>query len=165
MTNKKKPTQNKTKNPLPSKTRETIIQLLEKRLADASDLQAQIKVAHWNVKGPSFIALHELFDKIYGDVAEMVDDLAERLVSLGGQTQATVQHTAKLTSLVPYPTEITKGEDHVEAVSTVLAQYAANLQESIDAADDADDSVTEDLLIGHLATIDQYIWFVEAHKG
>jgi len=53
-----------TQNDLPSKARMEAVDLLNRHLADAIDLAYQAKQAHWNVKGPSFIALHELFDEV-----------------------------------------------------------------------------------------------------
>ena len=70
----------KTKNDLPDDTRAKVIDLLNARLADAIDLQSQTKQAHWNVKGPNFIALHQLFDRISEDAGENVDEIAERVV-------------------------------------------------------------------------------------
>ena len=67
---------------LAAKTRTKMITLLNARLADAIDLQLQAKQAHWNVKGPSFIALHELFDTLAGEVAGYVDEVAERITAL-----------------------------------------------------------------------------------
>src|SRR4051812_44250947 len=74
----------KTKNDLSEEVRVKVIGLLNDRLADAIDLQTQTKQAHWNVKGPNFIALHQLFDKISEDAGENVDEIAERVVQLGG---------------------------------------------------------------------------------
>jgi starvation-inducible DNA-binding protein len=73
----------KTKNDLSEGTRAKVVELLNARLADCIDLQTQTKEAHWNVKGPNFIALHELFDKINEEVEDYVDDIAERAVQLG----------------------------------------------------------------------------------
>jgi starvation-inducible DNA-binding protein len=73
-----------TRNDLPANTRTKVIELLNARLADAIDLGAQTKHAHWNVKGPNFIALHELFDKVAESVEEHIDTLAERVTALGG---------------------------------------------------------------------------------
>src|SRR5690348_17998630 len=112
-----------TKNDLPEQVRSKVIELLNARLADAIDLQTQMKQAHWNVKGPSFIALHELFDKINEEVEDYVDDLAERLVQLGGTAHGTVRLAAKATTLPEYPSGITSGRDHVAAVSTALAHF------------------------------------------
>lgn len=152
-----------TKNPLPAKKRDKLIEILQQRLADATDLQLQVKVAHWNVKGPHFISLHELFDDIYEKVAEMVDEIAERLVALGGQADGTVQSVAKSTSLKAYPKNASGGTAHVKAVSSVLAQFSKALLESVEKSSEIGDPATEDLFTGQIQVIDQYTWFVEAH--
>src|SRR5262244_2713381 len=93
----------KTKNDIPEATRVKVVELLNARLADAIDLQTQTKQAHWNVKGPNFIALHELFDKINEAVADYVDDLAERAVQLGGAAEGTARMVARRSALAEYP--------------------------------------------------------------
>lgn len=153
----------KSNNPIPSKTRDDVIKILHKRLADAIDLQTQIKIAHWNVKGPRFIGLHELFDEVYEKVVEMVDDIAERLVALGGSTQENVQNVVKNTCLTPYPVEITGGIAHVKAVAKVLGEFSGKLYESLEKCAELGDPGTEDILTGMTTVVDQYIWFVEAH--
>src|SRR5207244_12448514 len=79
-----------TKNDLPEAARGEAVALLNQRLADCIDLQTQCKQAHWNVKGPTFIALHKLFDEINEDVEGYVDLIAERIVQLGGIAEGTV---------------------------------------------------------------------------
>src|SRR5689334_19231507 len=83
-----------TRNDLSEHIRAQVIDLLNQRLADAVDLQAQAKQAHWNVKGPHFSALHGLFDNVYGALEEYVDLLAERVVQLGGIAAGTVRVAA-----------------------------------------------------------------------
>src|SRR3954469_10826038 len=95
-----------TENDLPKPTRIELCQLLNQRLADVLDLQSQMKQAHWNVKGPSFIGLHELFDKIDESVEEYVDLIAERAVQLGGVARGTVRMAAANSRLDEYPDEI-----------------------------------------------------------
>jgi starvation-inducible DNA-binding protein len=73
-----------TENDVSLDHRTNLNRLMNQRLATAIDLQMQMKQAHWNVKGPSFIALHELFDKAYGEVEGYVDTIAERIVQFGG---------------------------------------------------------------------------------
>jgi starvation-inducible DNA-binding protein len=85
----------KTKNDLPESARVKIVELLNARLADCKDLQTQAKQAHWNVKGPNFIALHKLFDEINADVEDYVDEIAERAVQLGGVAEGTARMVAK----------------------------------------------------------------------
>ena len=108
----------KTKIDLSEKTRRNVIAILNERLADAIDLQSQVKQAHWNVKGPHFIALHELFDKISDAVLEQIDEIAERITSLGGTAEGTVAVAAKRSKLKNYPLSITAGKDHLFYLST-----------------------------------------------
>ena len=88
-----------TKNTLPQNERDHVVKLLSARLADAIDLFNQTKHAHWNVKGPGFIALHELFDQIAGHVEDYADSLAERAVQLGGVAEGTSQAVTERTTL------------------------------------------------------------------
>src|SRR5437660_9218703 len=78
-----------TENDISQNRRVEINALLNQRLADAVDLQTQMKQAHWNVKGPHFIGLHELFDKTDEAVEAYVDLIAERIVQLGGIAEGT----------------------------------------------------------------------------
>src|SRR3954467_7418380 len=80
---------------IPQKRRIELNMLLNQRLADAVDLQSQMKQAHWNVKGPHFIGLHKLFDKIHESVESYIDLIAERIVQLGGVAEGTVRIAAK----------------------------------------------------------------------
>src|SRR5437899_4329851 len=100
-----------TLNDLPESARAQVIDLLNARLADAIDLQTQMKQAHWNVKGPNFIGLHELFDKINEEVEDYVDELAERAVQLGGVAVGTARSAAQRSQLKEYPLQIANGRD------------------------------------------------------
>src|SRR5689334_23219153 len=96
----------KTQNDLPAQTRADVVAILNARLADSIDLMHQSKQAHWNVKGPSFIALHKLFDEIVDAAEEFMDLLAERVVQLGGTAEGTIQVATKRTELKEYPLHI-----------------------------------------------------------
>ena len=153
-----------TRNDLPEKTRAEVIELLNQRLADAIDLQTQCKQAHWNVKGPSFIALHKLFDELNAAVIEFVDDIAERIVQLGGTAEGTAKVVAERSALEPYPLAITSGEDHVDALSDALAAFGRTVRTGIDEMSELGDADTADLLTGVSRGVDKFLWFVEAHE-
>jgi starvation-inducible DNA-binding protein len=153
----------KTKIDLSEKTRRNVIAVLNDRLAEAIDLQSQVKQAHWNVKGPHFIALHELFDKISDGVLEQIDDLAERVTSLGGTAEGTVAVAAKRSKLKNYPLSITAGKDHLFYLSTQLAAYGKTVRLAIEDTDKLGDAGTADLLTGISRAIDKHLWFLEAH--
>lgn len=144
-------------------TREQMIELLNARLADSIDLKSQAKQAHWNVKGMNFIALHELFDQVATQVEEYTDTIAERVTILGGMAEGTVRVSAQKSSLNQYPMEISEGRDHVDALSTALADFGKKVRANIDEADEAGDMDTADVLTEVSRGIDKLLWFVEAH--
>jgi starvation-inducible DNA-binding protein len=153
----------KTKNDLSEEIRAKAVGLLNARLADCIDLQTQVKQAHWNVKGPNFIALHELFDKINEEVEDYVDLIAERAVQLGGVAEGTTRTAAKRSSLSEYPANVVDGRSHVEALSSALAAFGTAARNGIDQANELADLDTADVLTEVSRGIDKWLWFVEAH--
>jgi starvation-inducible DNA-binding protein len=152
-----------TRNDLPPGTRTKVIEVLNARLADAIDLGTQTKHAHWNVKGPSFIALHELFDKVAESVEEHIDTIAERVTSLGGTARGTLASVARTTSLKPYPEDLSEGLAHVDALSAALADFGARVRAAITTTAELGDADTADLFTGISRENDKYLWFLEAH--
>ncbi|RIK85715.1 MAG: DNA starvation/stationary phase protection protein Dps [Hyphomicrobiales bacterium] len=152
-----------TRNDLKSNTRKTSIELLNARLADAIDLALLTKQAHWNVKGPQFIAIHEMLDGFRATVDGHVDTIAERAVQLGGQAYGTVQAVAGKTTLKPYPTDISKTRDHLAALIERYGAVANSVRKAIDEADEAGDADTADIFTAFSRDLDKSLWFLEAH--
>jgi len=153
-----------TENDIPKAARSELNALINQRLADVIDLQMQLKQAHWNIKGPHFIGLHELFDKIAEDVETYVDEIAERAVQLGGIAQGTVRAAAARSRLEEYPSTISDGSAHVEAVAKALSTFGREARVSIEEANALDDADTADLFTEVSRGIDKWLWFVEAHS-
>lgn len=137
--------------------------LLNKAVIEGIDLAAQIKQAHWTVKGPSFIALHELFDQLRSHVDDYVDSMAERISQLGETVHATVQEVAKETTLKAYPLSITDGLEHADYLARGFAALAKRTRASIDAAAEAGDQATADIFTSVTRGLDKDLWFLEAH--
>ena len=155
----------RTKNDLPAPTRADVIVLLNARLADSVGLMHQAKQAHWNVKGPSFIALHTLFDAVVDAAEDSMDLLAERVVQLGGTAEGTIQVATARTGLKEYPLTLAEERGHVEALSSALAAYGASIRLAIEQTDTRGDTDTADICTEISRGVDQYLWFVEAHLG
>jgi starvation-inducible DNA-binding protein len=153
-----------TENDISKERRSELNALMNQRLASAVDLQLQMKQAHWNVKGPSFIGLHELFDKVDEAVESYVDKIAERIVQLGGIAEGTVRVSAARSRLAEYPLAIADGMAHVEAVARALSTFGQEARTTIDEANALDDADTADLFTEISRGIDQWLWFVEAHS-
>jgi starvation-inducible DNA-binding protein len=152
-----------TKNDLPLGIRTRAVELLNARLADAIDLGTQTKHAHWNVKGPNFIALHELFDKIAESVEDQIDTIAERVTALGGTARGTLAAASRGTSLKSYPEDISDGTMHVEALSSVFADFGKKVRAAIDESAKFGDADTSDLFTELSRETDKSLWFLEAH--
>jgi starvation-inducible DNA-binding protein len=138
--------------------------LMNQRLASAVDLQMQMKQAHWNVKGPSFIGLHELFDQVDEAIEAYVDLIAERIVQLGGIAEGTVRISAARSQLDEYPLTIADGMVHVVAVSTALSTFGHEARLTIDEATALNDADTADMFTEISRGIDKWLWFVQAHS-
>ncbi len=155
--------QHKTQNDLAEKIRGQSVELLNQCLADILDLQSQTKQAHWNVKGPNFIALHELFDEVADELEEFADEIAERAVELGGTAYGTARVAAAKSHLPEYPLDIVSGRDHVMALSAALARFGKTVRAAIDVAGNLGDMDTADLFTEVSRGIDKLLWKVEAH--
>jgi starvation-inducible DNA-binding protein len=153
----------KSKIDLSEKLRRNVIRLLNERLAEAIDLQSQVKQAHWNVKGPQFMTLHELFDRISDILLTQIDDIAERVTSLGGTAEGTVAVAARRSKLKNYPLSITAGKDHLFYLSTQLAAFGKSARTTIDETEELGDAGTADLFTAISRDMDKQLWFLEAH--
>lgn len=157
------PTMYKTEIDLPLDERIELKTLMNLRLASAIDLQLQMKQAHWNVKGPSFIGLHKLFDEIDEAVEDYVDAIAERIVQLGGIAEGTVRVAASRSQLDEYPLILADGMAHVHAVAKALSSFGQEARTTIGEAEELNDADTADLFTEVSRGIDKWLWFVEAH--
>jgi starvation-inducible DNA-binding protein len=153
-----------THNTLAESTRLQSVDILNHHLAAAIDLHAQVKQAHWNVRGPGFMAIHELFDRVSEDVEKYSDMLAERAGGLGGTAQGTLPVVTQRSFLVPYPLGIADVQQHVFAVSAALAAFGQSSRAAIDSTDKSGDKATADLFTEIVRGIDQNLWFIESHS-
>jgi len=148
----------KTNNNLKSNAKSISIAVLNARLADSIDLALVTKQAHWNIKGPQFIALHEMIDGFRTEIDGHVDTMAERVVQLG-----TTQAVATESQLAAYPTDISSAEDHLRELIARYSQVANSVRAAIEETDEAGDKDTADILTGYSRALDKALWFLEAH--
>ncbi|NTX36133.1 DNA starvation/stationary phase protection protein Dps [Myxococcus sp. CA051A] len=152
----------KSPSPLPEKTRASIAESLNARLADGLDLHSQIKVAHWNIKGPQFAALHPLFETFAVSLANHNDSIAERAVTLGGKAFGTTRHVSKSSRLPEYPQETTRDLEHVKLLAERIEVYLEGLRDSRKLFVEVDDADSEDLATGIIVEFEKHVWFLRA---
>lgn len=147
---------------LPEESRQRIAESLNQRLADGLDLHGQIKVAHWNIKGPHFATLHPLFETFAVSLAAHNDTIAERAVTLGAKAYGTSRHVAKVSKLPDYNQETTRDLDHVRLLSERFELYLDGLRESRGVSEKTGDTDTVDLLTGMITEFEKHAWFLRA---
>ena len=158
------PTMCRTGNYLPLGERTELNSLINLSLASAIDLQLQLKQARWNVKGPYFIGMHELFDNIGEAVEGYVDMIAERIVQRGGIAEGTVRMAAARSRLDEYPLTLAEGMAHANMVATALSTFGQQARTTIGEADELNDAGTADLFTEISRGINKWLLFVEAHS-
>lgn len=152
----------KTPSQLPESARTELVRTLNERLADGLDLHSQIKVAHWNVRGPQFPALHPLFEQFADQLATHNDALAERAVTLGGLAVGSARAVAKSSRLPDYPADTTRDLDHVKLLAERFETYLAGVRESRGIGEKLGDTDTVDLLTGVITEFEKNAWFLRA---
>lgn len=152
-----------TKVNIPEKNRIELIAMLNKTLACTADLYAQLKQAHWNVKGMEFISMHLLFDTVAEEIENQVDVVAERVTSLGGTALGTLQSAVQGTCLRPYPIDIFAAKDHLAHLTHNFAILGELSRNNIRAVEEIGDDATADVYIALTRVLDKNLWFLEAH--
>lgn len=147
---------------LPEEVRTQIADQLNARLADGLDLHSQIKVAHWNIKGPQFAALHPLFERFAISLAAHNDAVAERAVTLGAKAFGTARHVAKASKIPEYPQETTRDMDHVKLLAERIEKHLEGARQSRSATEKLGDTDTVDLLTGIITEFEKHAWFLRA---
>ena len=147
---------------LPAEARKKICEALRSVLTDGIDLHSQIKVAHWNIKGPQFAALHPLFDTFATDLAAQNDELAERILTLGILAVGTARHVAKNSRLPDYPQDLTRDLEHVRLLAERIGTYLEGQRGARDVATEHKDDDTVDLLTGMIQAFEKHAWFLHA---
>jgi starvation-inducible DNA-binding protein len=148
---------------LNQETRKEIINILNQSLADVTDLAANLKQAHWNIKGPQFIAIHEMLDKLATNTNAHIDIIAERVTSLGGTALGTIRQASRASKLDAYPLDIFTTDEHLKTLAKNHADLGKTSRENIKITEDLDDMVTSDLYIELSNLLDKNLWFIEAH--
>jgi len=153
----------RTSNSLSENVRSKAAELLNRHLAAAIDLHAQVKQAHWNVRGPAFIAIHELLDKVADVVEGYSDTIAERAAALGSTAEGTIQVAVDRSFLDQYKHGVADQKSHLAAVTAALAAFGDSARKAIDEAAAFGDQDTSDVFTEVSRGIDYQLWLVESH--
>jgi starvation-inducible DNA-binding protein len=147
---------------LPENVRVDLSDALNATLADGLDLHTQIKVAHWNIKGPQFPSLHPLFEAFAASLATHNDNVAERAVTLGAKARGTARHVASRSRLSEYPQETTRDLDHVRLLADRIESYLDGVRALRSVAQEHGDTDTDGLVTDIITEFEKHAWFLRA---
>ena len=138
--------------------------LMNQQLTNWTVLYTKLHNYHWYVKGPNFFTLHVKFEELYTETATYIDEIAERLLSIGGQPIATLKETLEVAT-IQEATGDEKAEEMVEIIYRDFATIAKDIDELLSVASDANDDETADLFLGIKATLEKHMWMLQAFLG
>lgn len=150
---------------IPAKARKELVAILNPILGSLLDLWSQVKQAHWNIHGATFIAIHEFLDKIADSLVDQVDEVAERIVQLGGVAEGTIRMGSKSTILKESETGVLPIPSALEGLADRFAKIGALMRKEIEHSDELGDPNTADILTGIGNDLDKNLWFIESHLG
>ncbi|MBK8232466.1 MAG: DNA starvation/stationary phase protection protein Dps [Candidatus Eisenbacteria bacterium] len=152
----------KSPSTLSESARGTVAASLNDRLLDGLDLHGQIKVAHWNIKGPMFASLHPLFEQFAIGLAAFNDTIAERAVTLGLQVKGTARQVAASSRIPEYPVSAVRDMDHMAHLADRFEQYLEGVRETRRVAEQNGDTDSVDLMTQVVTEFEKNAWFLRA---
>ena len=138
-----------------------VVTALQNLLADFQIYYSNLRGFHWEIKGRGFFVLHEKFESMYDDTATKVDEIAERILTLGGTPENKYSGYLKV-ARIPEVSGVTSSHEAVDNILNTYKHFIAEERKLIDLATEANDAVTADMLTGYLKEQEKMIWMLVA---
>ena len=143
-------------------SQQDVVKELNQQVANWTVAYTKLHNFHWYVKGPNFFSLHEKFEELYNEASQYVDDLAERILAIGGNPVGTLKESLEI-SIVDEAGKNYSAEQMVEAFSNDLTHISEQLVKSIEVAGEAGDDVSEDMFTGMKNSVDKHNWMFKSY--
>ena len=137
--------------------------ILNNLLADESIVYQKTRNAHWNVEGPDFHAAHLFLESQYDQLAEIIDEVAERIRQIGHYAVGSYAKYLELTHLTETKYEHTDSKGFFKELLSDHESIIMSIRGNLDAVEKAGDQATEDFLVGLLTQHEKLAWMLRAH--
>ncbi|EHJ06640.1 Dps family protein [Staphylococcus simiae] len=141
-----------------------VVKDLNQQVANWTVAYTKLHNFHWYVKGPNFFSLHVKFEELYNEASQYVDDLAERILAVGGNPVGTLTESLEQ-SIVKEAGKGYTAEQMVEELSKDFSNISKQLESAIETAGNAGDDVSEDMFIGMQTSVDKHNWMLQSYLG
>jgi len=142
----------------------TLTDILNRQIANWTVLNMKLHNYHWNVKGPHFFTLHAKFEELYTEAAAHIDELAERLLALGGKPVATLTGCLELASVK----EVAQSETAEQMVQSTVNDFnhmISELKAGMELADSSNDETTGDMFLAIHSALEKHVWMLNSFLG
>jgi starvation-inducible DNA-binding protein len=146
------------------KMSEKLLEIVNKQVANWTVLYTKLHNFHWYVKGSQFFVLHEKFEELYNEANENIDELAERLLALGGKPIATLKESLEAASVKEAEGTET-AEEMVQAIVNDFSILIKELKEGMDLAAEVGDDTTGDMLLSIHQKLEKHVWMLNSFLG
>ncbi|HZG14371.1 MAG TPA: Dps family protein [Candidatus Bathyarchaeia archaeon] len=141
-----------------------LMDTVNKQIANWTILYVKLHNFHWYVKGPQFFTLHTKFEELYTEASLHIDELAERLLALGGQPVATMRGCLERASV-----KEAQGNETAEKMVDITVQdfgiMIQELKEGMKLAEEVDDETTGDMLLAIHSSLEKHVWMLQSFLG
>ncbi|PTJ77179.1 DNA starvation/stationary phase protection protein [Staphylococcus simulans] len=144
--------------------KQDVVNVLNEQVANWTVLYTKIHNFHWFVKGPHFFSLHVKFEELYNEASEHIDELAERILAIGGSPVATLKNSLDVAIVDEAESEKT-AEDMVQSISKDFTNISEQLAKAVEVAGDAEDDVSQAMLIALQTSVDKHNWMFQSFLG
>lgn len=141
-----------------------LFNILNKQIANWSVLFIKLHNYHWYVKGNQFFTLHTKFEEFYNEASLHIDELAERLLAIGGQPVATMKECLAMAS-VQEANGNESAEEMVQSISSDYSLLVGELKEGMSIAEQVNDEITGDMLLAIHSSLEKHVWMLKAYLG
>ncbi|HDG4962169.1 TPA: DNA starvation/stationary phase protection protein [Staphylococcus aureus] len=139
-----------------------VVKELNQQVANWTVAYTKLHNFHWYVKGPNFFSLHVKFEELYNEASQYVDELAERILAVGGNPVGTLTECLEQ-SIVKEAGKGYSAEQMVEELSQDFTNISKQLENAIEIAGNAGDDVSEDMFIGMQTSVDKHNWMFKSY--
>lgn len=141
-----------------------LVDVLNKQIANWSVLYMKLHNYHWYVTGGQFFTLHAKFEEFYNEAGLHVDELAERLLSVGGKPVATMRECLEISS-IKEASGVETPDEMVQSIINDFSIIIGELKEGMSLAEENDDETTGDMLLAVHSELEKHVWMLKAFLG
>jgi len=140
-----------------------LFEKLNEYLANQQVMYMKLHNLHWYVKGRSFFTLHTKLEELYDQTAQIMDDVAERLLALGGSPVASLKKALALSSVKELEDVPISSDETIKSLISDVEYWIRDTKEIVKLAEDDDDGATADQFNGYLAEYQKLLWMLKSY--